>query len=112
MCWKSEQMTAIHTIHRSSKRNVSISRKNQKRTQAQHTYKQANLALVGLPPMDLIDALADALRAAAFDVDEVFQRAVSCSNEFLHPVEQSTRERAGALCTFHICSGCRESHVI
>lgn len=32
-----------------------------------------------------MDALADALREAAFDVDEVFQRAVSCSNEFLCP---------------------------
>ena len=64
-----------------------MSRKKQKRTQAQPTYKQANLALVGLPPWDLLDALADALRAAAFDVDEVFQRAVSCSNEFLCPVK-------------------------
>ena len=77
----------------------------QKRTQAQHTYKQANLALVGIPPWDLIDALADALRAAAFDVDEVFQRAVSCSNEFLYPVEQSSRG-CGAPCTFGVRTGC------
>ena len=113
MCWESEQTTTIHTIHRSSKRNVSISRNNQKRTQAQHAYKQANLALVGLPPWDVLDALADALRAAAFDVDEVFQRAVSCINEFLCPVvEQSSRERAGALHTFGICIGCFRSHVM
>ena len=36
----------------------------------QHACKQANLALVGLPPWDLLDALAEALREAAFDVDE------------------------------------------
>ena len=65
----------------------------QENAHAQHTYKQANLALVGLPPWDLLEAVAEALRAAAFDVDEVFQRAVSCSNEFLYPVERSSRER-------------------
>ena len=95
MCWESEQTTTIHTIRRSSKRNVSISRKNQKRTQAQHTRKQANLALVGIPPWDLLDALAEKLREAAFDVDEVFQRAVSCSNEFLCPVVQQVRRETG-----------------
>ena len=54
-------------------------------TQAQHTYKQANIALVGLPPWDLLEAVAEALREKALDVDEVFQRAVSYSNELLCP---------------------------
>ena len=57
-------------------------------THAADIHKQANLALVGLPPHDLIDALAAALRAAGLDVDEVFSRAVSCSNEFLCPVAE------------------------
>ena len=84
-----------------------------KRTRGHHTCKQANLALVGLPPWDLLEALAEALREAAFDVDEVFQRAVSCSNEFLCPVvQQSNREHVDALCTFGICTGCFRSHVM
>ena len=74
---------------------------------AQHTCKQANLALVGLPPWDLLEAVAEALREKALDVDEVFQRAVTCSNEFLCPeVEQSSREPAGAPCRFGIRTGC------
>ena len=44
------------------------------------------MALVGLPPYDLLDELAKALREKGLDIDEVFQRAVSCSNEFLCPV--------------------------
>ena len=45
---------------------------------------QANLALVGLPPHDILDDLVKALRANALDIDEVFGRAVSCSNEFIY----------------------------
>ena len=48
--------------------------------------REVNLALVGLPPYDLLDELAKALREKGLDIDEVFQKAVSCSNEFLCPV--------------------------
>ena len=42
----------------------------------------ANFHLVGVPPKDLVEAVAMALRAAGFDCDEVFNRAVGVSNEW------------------------------
>ena len=44
----------------------------------------ANFALVGLPPYDLLDDLAHALREKGLDIDQVFERAVSCTSEFIY----------------------------
>ena len=35
-----------------------------------------------MPPCDILDELAVALREKGFDIDETFQRAVTCSNEW------------------------------
>ena len=61
--------------------------------------REVNLALVGLPPYDLLDELAKALREKGLDIDEVFQKAVSCSNEFLCPVVNRVVAVVPALCT-------------
>ena len=52
-------------------------------------------ALVGLPPHDLLESLAAALRANGLDIDEVFSRAVTCTGEWLYdPCRQgSLRDR-------------------
>ena len=44
----------------------------------------SNFALVGLPPFDILDDLAIALRAAGLDVDQVFENAVKASGEFIY----------------------------
>ena len=44
----------------------------------------ANFCLVGLPPWDILEDLAAALRAKGLDVDQVFERSVKCSNEFIY----------------------------
>ena len=44
----------------------------------------ANVCLVGLPPWDILDDLAAALRAKGLDVHQVFERSVKCSNEFIY----------------------------
>ena len=44
----------------------------------------ANFALVGLPPFDLLDDLAKALREKGLDIDLVFERAITCSSEFIY----------------------------
>ena len=44
----------------------------------------ANFCLVGLPPWDILEELATALRAQGLDVDQVFERSVKCSNEFIY----------------------------
>ena len=44
----------------------------------------ANFALVGLPPFDILDDLAAALRAAGLDIDSVFENAVKASGEFIY----------------------------
>ena len=44
----------------------------------------ANFALVGLPPHDILNELAVALREQGLDIDEVFQRAVTCGKEFIY----------------------------
>jgi len=44
----------------------------------------ANFALVGLPPFDLLEDLARALREKGLDIDQVFERAVTCSSEFIY----------------------------
>ena len=44
----------------------------------------ANFALVGLPPFDLLEDLAKALREKGLDIDQVFERAVTCSSEFIY----------------------------
>ena len=54
------------------------------RVRASQVTDPANLALVGLPPFDLLDELATALRAKGLDIDEVFQKSVSCSKEFIY----------------------------
>ena len=41
----------------------------------------ANFALCGLPPKDLVEAVAAALREEGYDIDEVFERACSTCNE-------------------------------
>ena len=41
----------------------------------------ANFALCGLPPKDLVDDVAAALRKNGYDIDEVFQRACLICNE-------------------------------
>ena len=46
----------------------------------------ANFELLGVPPKDLICAIAVALRRAGFDYDDVFQRCVSVSNEWNYNV--------------------------
>ena len=43
-----------------------------------------NLVLVGLPPKDLLDAVAQAWQEAGFDVHECFRRAVSVTNEWTY----------------------------
>jgi len=42
----------------------------------------ANFALAGLPPKDLVEEVASALRDKGRDIDEVFQRACCICNEF------------------------------
>ena len=42
----------------------------------------ANFELIGVPPKDLIYPIAQALRVAGYDYDEVFERCVSVSNEW------------------------------
>ena len=44
----------------------------------------ANFSLVGLPPFDILEDLAAALRAAGLDVDQVFENAVKASGEFIY----------------------------
>ena len=44
----------------------------------------ANFCLVGLPPWDILEDLAAALRAKGLDVDQVFERSVKCSGEFIY----------------------------
>ena len=44
----------------------------------------ANFCLVGLPPWDILEELATALREHGLDVDQVFERSVKCSNEFIY----------------------------
>ena len=44
----------------------------------------SNFALVGLPPFDILDDLAKALRANGLDVDQVFENAVKASGEFIY----------------------------
>ena len=44
----------------------------------------AVFCLVGLPPWDILEDLAAALRAKGLDVDQVFERSVKCSNEFIY----------------------------
>ena len=43
-----------------------------------------NCQLVGIPPKDLIDAVAEALRAAGFDVDACFKRAATVTGEWVY----------------------------
>ena len=43
-----------------------------------------NCQLVGIPPKDLIDDVADALRAADFDVDACFKRAATVTGEWVY----------------------------
>ena len=43
-----------------------------------------NCQLVGIPPKDLIDEVADALRAAGFDVDTCFKRAAAVTGEWVY----------------------------
>ena len=43
-----------------------------------------NFVLVGLPPKDLLDAVAAGWRQAGFNVDECFRRAVSVTNEWTY----------------------------
>ena len=43
-----------------------------------------NFVLVGLPPKDLLDAVAQAWQQAGFDVHECFRRAVSVTNEWTY----------------------------
>ena len=44
----------------------------------------SNFCLVGLPPFDILEDLAAALRAAGLDVDQVFENAVKASGEFIY----------------------------
>ena len=44
----------------------------------------SNFCLVGLPPFDILEELAAALRAAGLDVDVVFENAVKASGEFIY----------------------------
>ena len=44
----------------------------------------ANFCLVGLPPWDILEELAAALRNHGLDFDQVFERSVRCSNEFIY----------------------------
>lgn len=44
----------------------------------------SNFCLVGLPPFDILDDLAAALRASGLDVDQVFENAVKASGEFIY----------------------------
>ena len=41
-----------------------------------------NCQLVGIPPIDMIDEIADALRAAGLDVDKCFKRAAAVTGEW------------------------------
>ena len=43
-----------------------------------------NCQLVGMPPSDLIDAVAEAFRAAGLDVDECFKRAATVTGEWVY----------------------------
>ena len=43
-----------------------------------------NCQLVGIPPKDLIDAVAEALPAAGFDVDACFKRAATVTGEWVY----------------------------
>ena len=44
----------------------------------------ANLSLLGVPPKDLIDEVARALREAGLNVDECFKRACAVTNEWTY----------------------------
>lgn len=52
-----------------------------------------NFHLVGVPPKDLVEAVALALRAAGFDPDQVFDRAVGVSNEWRYNPDRPWHER-------------------
>ena len=67
-----------------SEHSIGTSGETYTRALNEPTSAQANLALVGLPPYDILEDLVKALRAKALDIDEVFGRAVSCSNEFIY----------------------------
>ena len=43
-----------------------------------------NCQLVGIPPKDLIDEVAEALRTAGFDVDACFKRAATVTGEWVY----------------------------
>ena len=45
---------------------------------------RSNFALAGLPPIDILDQLAAALRANGLDVDQVFENAVKARSEFIY----------------------------
>ncbi len=53
----------------------------------------ANFHLVGVPPKDLVESVATALRAAGFDCDEVFERAVGVSNEWRYNPQRPWGDR-------------------
>ena len=52
-----------------------------------------NFHLVGVPPKDLVEAVALALRAAGFDPDQVFDRAVGVSNEWKYNPDRPWQTR-------------------
>ena len=52
-----------------------------------------NFHLVGVPPKDLVEAVAVALRAAGFDPDQVFDRAVGVSNEWKYNPDRPWQTR-------------------
>jgi len=56
----------------------------------------ANFALVGLPPFDLLEDLARALREKGLDIDQVFERAVTCSSEFIYDPCRTGQSVGGA----------------
>ena len=53
----------------------------------------ANFHLVGVPPKDLLEAVAAALRGVGLDCDEVFNRAVGVSNEWRYNPDRPWDQR-------------------
>ena len=53
----------------------------------------ANFHLVGVPPKDLVESVATALRAAGFDCDQVFERAVGVSDEWKYNPQRPWDQR-------------------
>ena len=52
-----------------------------------------NLVLIGLPPKDLLDAVAAAWEQAGLNVDECFRRAVSVTNEWTYAAGNGNTDR-------------------